>query len=71
MSLTVVVESHPFLEVGAFVCRLVDDLASASTPSGILAFAEPGALAPLASSDAVRTAVRDLLRHGGFKPAVP
>lgn len=51
------------------MCRLVDDLASVSTPSEILGFAEPGATAPLTSSDAVRVAVRDLLRHGGFKPA--
>jgi DNA/RNA-binding domain of Phe-tRNA-synthetase-like protein len=69
MSLTIAVEPHPLLEPGAFVCRLDGDLASAATPSAILAFAVPGASAPLTSSDAVRTAIRDLLRHGGFKPA--
>lgn len=69
MSLTITVETHPLLEVGAFVCRLDGDLASATTPSEILAFAEQNAVAPLCSSDTVRTVVRDLLRHGGFKPA--
>ncbi len=34
----------------------------------MLALLGPGATAPLCSGDDVRGAVRDLLRHGGFKP---
>src|SRR5262245_25422439 len=69
VSLTISVGSHPLLEVGTFVCRLDGDLAKAPTPTEISAFAEHSAVAPLATSDQVRTVVRDLLRHGGFKPA--
>jgi DNA/RNA-binding domain of Phe-tRNA-synthetase-like protein len=69
MTLTIVVEPHPLAEICTFVTRLAQPVARHATPPAIRALAEPGATAPLASSDAVRTAVRDLLRHGGFKPA--
>jgi DNA/RNA-binding domain of Phe-tRNA-synthetase-like protein len=60
MSLTLTVASHPLLEVGAFVSRY-------SKPLGDLTLAPRAA--PFASDDAIRTAVRDLLRAGGFKPS--
>lgn len=69
MSLTIKIEPHPLLDVGAFVCRLSRDLASATTPAEILQLTAPDAIVPLASGEQVKTAVRDLLRHGGFKPA--
>ncbi len=69
MSLTVVVADHPLLDAGAFVCRLPGPLHASPASPEISALAQPGAIAPLAPSDAVKTAVRDLLRHGGFKPA--
>lgn len=69
MSLTLAIDPHPLLDAGVFVCRLPLDLASTDTPVEIKAFAEAGASPPLTSTDAVKTAVRDLLRHGGFKPA--
>jgi len=62
MSLTIVVEPHPLLELGAFVTRL-------SQPLGTIAWADAGAAPPLTASDQVKTAVRDLLRHGGYKPS--
>ena len=65
MSLTVVVQPHPVLDAGAFVCRLDRDLSTVTSPSTL----SPHAPSPLNSSDAVKTAVRDLLRAGGFKPA--
>ncbi|RKG97090.1 hypothetical protein D7V97_34770, partial [Corallococcus sp. CA053C] len=37
-------------------------------PAWLTALLQPGATAPLQSDDAVRGAVRDLLRHGGYKP---
>jgi DNA/RNA-binding domain of Phe-tRNA-synthetase-like protein len=61
--------THPCLEVGVFVTRLARPVGELATPPAITALGAPGASAPLASSDAVRTAVRDLLRHGGYKPA--
>jgi DNA/RNA-binding domain of Phe-tRNA-synthetase-like protein len=69
MSLTVSVASHPVLDVGAFVCRLAQPLHASPASATISALAQIGATAPLAPSEQVKTAVRDLLRHGGFKPA--
>src|SRR5688500_10516642 len=37
-------------------------------PTQLPALLSPTASAPLQSSDEVRAAVRDLLRHGGYKP---
>jgi len=59
--LTVAIAPHPLLEVGAFVVRL-------DAPLGELAL-PPGGNPPLTSNDGVKTAVRDLLRAGGFKPS--
>ena len=69
MALTVQVAAHPLLEVGAFVQRFDRPLVEIQTPEAIAAFAEPGAQAPVISSDTVRAEVRQLLRHGGFKPS--
>lgn len=62
MGTTIEVASHPLLEVGAFVTRFVQPLAQ------LPPFA-PQISVPPAISDAERTAVRALLRHGGFKPS--
>lgn len=69
MSLTLVIEPHPLLDVSAFVTRNAHALAELATPAAIAQLAEPGATAPVAASEQVKTAVRDLLRHGGYKPA--
>jgi DNA/RNA-binding domain of Phe-tRNA-synthetase-like protein len=66
--------THPLLDPGAFVTRLPVPVGELP-PWGLSAIAEPpveraGPPAPaLAVDDAVRTAVRALLRHGGFKPS--
>lgn len=58
MQLTIRVVPHPLLDPGAFVARLRAPLAHIEVP------------APLApADDAHKNAVRDLLRHGGFKPS--
>jgi len=67
MELTVA--AHPLLEVGAFVMRFEQPLAQLATPHEIVQLIEPSASAPLVSSDTVRTEVRNLLRHGGFRPS--
>jgi DNA/RNA-binding domain of Phe-tRNA-synthetase-like protein len=60
MSLTLAIAPHPLLEVGAFVTRYARGLVGLS----------PDAIAETSlASDAVRTEVRNLLRHGGFKPS--
>jgi len=69
MTLTIAVHAHPLLDVGLFVARLAGPLVETKTPAAISRLAELGASAPLASSELVKLAVRDLLRQGGFKPA--
>ena len=61
-------DPHPLLDAGTFTCSLPRALAQVATPAALSALLELGAQAPLQSSDEVRKAVRDLLRHGGYKP---
>jgi DNA/RNA-binding domain of Phe-tRNA-synthetase-like protein len=62
------VESHPLLDLHAFVTELPRPLGEMHSPPDLLALLAADASAPLQSDDAVREAVRALLRHGGFKP---
>jgi DNA/RNA-binding domain of Phe-tRNA-synthetase-like protein len=62
MPLRIEIAAHPLLDAGAFVTRF-------PRPVGELPAIDVGVAAPLSSSETVKTAVRDLLRHGGFKPA--
>jgi DNA/RNA-binding domain of Phe-tRNA-synthetase-like protein len=65
----VLVEPHPVLDAAAFVTRFPAPLGELVASTEIVSLAQPGATAPLATDDSVRLAVRDLLRHGGFKPS--
>jgi DNA/RNA-binding domain of Phe-tRNA-synthetase-like protein len=56
------IAAHPLLDASLFVTRF-------ARPVGELPPIDLAVAAPLASSETVKTAVRDLLRHGGFKPA--
>lgn len=69
MNLTMTIDRHPVLDLAAFVTRIEQPTSAIRTPDAVRALATPAARPPLASSDAIRTAVRELLRHGGFKPA--
>lgn len=69
MPLTLLVEPHPLLEIGAFVIRTRQPLAELPTPAAIAQLAEPGASAPIAATELGKSVVRDLLRHGGYKPS--
>lgn len=62
------VAHHPLLDLAAFVTAFPRPLGELPSPAELLALLAEDALAPLTSDDAVRNAVRDLLRHGGFKP---
>jgi DNA/RNA-binding domain of Phe-tRNA-synthetase-like protein len=68
--LLLTVEQHPRLALGAFVTRFAAPLGElAPSPDWLRAlFAPDAADAPLRSDDAVRAAVRDLLRTHGYKP---
>lgn len=62
------VDSHPLLDLHAFVTRFPKPLGELGTAKAIQALLNPASSAPLRSHDVVREAVRALLRHGGFKP---
>lgn len=63
------VDPHPRLAVAAFTTTLPAPLGELPSPAWLtdgLAAAAPSPLSP--PDDALRAAVRDLLRHGGYKP---
>jgi DNA/RNA-binding domain of Phe-tRNA-synthetase-like protein len=62
------VEPHPLLDVQAFITSFTQPLGAIPSLPELLAGLALDAPAPMRSSDEVRTVVRDLLRHGGFKP---
>ncbi len=62
------VEPHPLLDLRAFITRFPQPLGELRTPAELLALFSPQAAAPMQSDDAVREAVRQLLRQGGFRP---
>ncbi|HEY3357424.1 MAG TPA: phenylalanine--tRNA ligase beta subunit-related protein [Polyangia bacterium] len=62
------IDPHPLLDVTAFVTRFAAPLGEAPTPDWLRDVLALGAAAPLASSDEVRAAVRDVLRLHGYKP---
>lgn len=62
------VDDHPLLDLHAFVTVFPRPLGEMPSPAPLCALLTEGAPAPLQSDDAVREAVRALLRKGGFKP---
>jgi DNA/RNA-binding domain of Phe-tRNA-synthetase-like protein len=65
------VASHSLLDLHAFVTHLPQPLADMATPADLASLLAPDAASPFAArrpDDALRKAVRDLLRAGGFKP---
>lgn len=69
---SITIAPHPLLDVIVLHSVLPRPLQRMRTPAELLALlASPDSVAgevPMRSSDAVRAAIRDLLRHGGFKP---
>ena len=68
MSRAIAVEPHPLLRAGAFVTEFPAPLSESPSPDWLVALLKPDAEVPFHSDDALRAAVRDLLRHGGYKP---
>lgn len=62
------VAPHPLLDAIVFETAFDRHLGSIGAVPELLAGLSADAPAPVRSSDAVRAAVRDLLRHGGYKP---
>lgn len=61
-------DPHPLLDVQTFVTEFPRPLGEIPSPPELRQLMSLDAPAPLHSDDAVREAVRALLRHGGFKP---
>ena len=59
---------HPLLDLRVFLTEFPTPLARITSPETIQELLRCDADAPMKSDDQVRSAVRDLLRHGGFKP---
>jgi DNA/RNA-binding domain of Phe-tRNA-synthetase-like protein len=62
------VDSHPLLDLRAFVTRFPRPLVEMPSPPELLALLSLEAAAPLRSDETVREAVRRLLRQSGFRP---
>jgi DNA/RNA-binding domain of Phe-tRNA-synthetase-like protein len=63
-----VVDPHPSLRAAWFATTFPSALGALDTPPAIRALLDADAPAPLARDEAVRAAVRDMLRVGGYKP---
>jgi DNA/RNA-binding domain of Phe-tRNA-synthetase-like protein len=61
------VHPHPLLALRAFLTEYPAPLGSLAQDT-YAALLSPAAEAPFAPDEAVRSAIRELLRHGGFKP---
>ena len=60
---------HPLLDLRVFEARFAHDLSEYTSPEAWEALLQPGAEGPMATDANVKLQVRNLLRHGGFKPA--
>jgi len=66
--LSLQLDDHPLLRVAAFSTRFPVPLGELATPPEVTGALALDAAAPVARDESVRAAVRDLLRHGGYKP---
>lgn len=62
------VDDHPLLDLRWFVAHFDAPLGQTPSLADLTQMLKLDFSAPLASSDEIRSQVRDLLRHGGFKP---
>ena len=64
----IALDPHPLLDAGVFLTTFQAPVGELDALPWLSAMLSADAAAPLRSDDRVRAAVRDLLRHGGFKP---
>jgi DNA/RNA-binding domain of Phe-tRNA-synthetase-like protein len=62
------IDEHPALRVAAFTTDFPAPLAQLPSPPWLTESLEMSAPAPVQRSEELRSAVRDMLRHGGYKP---
>jgi DNA/RNA-binding domain of Phe-tRNA-synthetase-like protein len=64
------VDPHPLLDLRAFTTTFPRSLGELKTPpAAVNALFDSTPTVPITADDAVREAVRSMLRHGGFRPA--
>ncbi len=64
----ILVDAHPNLRPGAFLTSFPSRLGEMPSPQPLADLLRLEAEAPLAREEKVRKSIRDLLRHGGYKP---
>jgi DNA/RNA-binding domain of Phe-tRNA-synthetase-like protein len=64
----VTAEPHPLLRYSAFTTQFPAALGNLPSPDWLIGLLHVDAPAPFKADDALRLAIRDLLRHGGYKP---
>lgn len=62
------VDEHPLLDLGAIRATFPQPFGELPSPPELLALLSLEAKAPLQREEAIKGAVRDLFRHGGYKP---
>ncbi|HRI50621.1 MAG TPA: hypothetical protein PLW65_10605 [Pseudomonadota bacterium] len=67
-AIEITVAPHPLLLARGFITNFPTTLGQLPAPPWLLKLLSLEAAAPLRSDDAVRAEIRDLLRHGGYKP---
>ncbi len=68
MNTIVAIESHPSLRTVIFETLLRQPLGEAHSPDWLTDLLRNDATVPVQRSEELRAAVRDMLRHGGYKP---
>ena len=68
MSTDLTIDPHPLLAPAVFETTFPRALGNIDAPATWAEMLRLDAVAPVARTEATRVAVRDLLRHGGFKP---
>jgi DNA/RNA-binding domain of Phe-tRNA-synthetase-like protein len=62
------VDDHPLLDLKAFVSELPSPIGEMASPDWLTGLLSTSAQAPFRPEESTRSAIRDLLRHGGYKP---
>jgi DNA/RNA-binding domain of Phe-tRNA-synthetase-like protein len=62
------IEPHPLLDLREFITHFPRPLGEMASPAALQVLLSRDAPAPLQSTDNIREVVRQLLRHGGFRP---
>lgn len=66
--LNLTVDEHPLVQLRAFTTAFPRPLGEQPSPPGLQERLRTDAPSPLRPTEEIRGAVRDLLRHGGYKP---